>query len=247
MDSKFQNKYRIPSARATFHDYNGGAYFVTICTKHHAHFFGEIVHTPVETVRAPSLQDEPQMQFTATGNFANENLRDITVHYPYAEIPLWVVMPNHIHAIVFIDGDIAICRDGARTVSPANATQSGGSRTVSHENATQSDGARTVSHANAISQSDGARTVSTERWKNEIVNEKMQEISRHKKSLSVAIGGFKSAVTKFAHENDMDFAWQTRFHDRIIRDQKEMNLIAEYIEHNAARWDMDCYNKPENP
>ena len=41
-DEKFQNKYRIPSARAAWHDYGGGAYFVTICTKNREHSFGEI-------------------------------------------------------------------------------------------------------------------------------------------------------------------------------------------------------------
>ena len=31
----FRNKYRIPSARAEWHDYNGGVYFITICTTIH--------------------------------------------------------------------------------------------------------------------------------------------------------------------------------------------------------------------
>jgi len=112
MDNKFQKQYRIPSARATWHDYNGGAYFVTICTKKREHFFGEI--------------ENAIMQLSATGKFADENLHDITHHYPYAEIPLWVVMPNHIHVVVFIDGEKfpyqrgngVDCRDGAQlTVS----------------------------------------------------------------------------------------------------------------------------------
>jgi len=30
---KFQDKYRIESARAKWHDYDNGFYFVTICTK----------------------------------------------------------------------------------------------------------------------------------------------------------------------------------------------------------------------
>ena len=41
---KFQNRFRIPSARANWHDYNGGIYFVTICTKNREHYFGEITH-----------------------------------------------------------------------------------------------------------------------------------------------------------------------------------------------------------
>ena len=35
-------------------------------------------------------------------------IQQISTHNPYAEIPLWVVMPNHIHAIVVIDG----CKQG---------------------------------------------------------------------------------------------------------------------------------------
>ena len=43
-DDKFKNKYRIQSARAAWHDYSGGTYFVTICTKNREHYFGEIVY-----------------------------------------------------------------------------------------------------------------------------------------------------------------------------------------------------------
>jgi hypothetical protein len=72
----------------------------------------------------------------------------------------------------------------------------------------------------------------------------MRQIDSMKGWLSVAVGGIKSAVTKFALANDIDFAWQTRFHDKIIRDQTAMNKIADYIEHNVATWNTDCFNKP---
>ena len=61
-DNLFRNKYRIPSARAVWHDYNGGAYFVTICTKDMAHFFGEIV--------------DGEMCLTEIGRCADEQLRN---------------------------------------------------------------------------------------------------------------------------------------------------------------------------
>ena len=39
----FKNKYRIESFRLKNWDYrNAGAYFITICTKNRAHYFGEI-------------------------------------------------------------------------------------------------------------------------------------------------------------------------------------------------------------
>jgi len=42
MSAKFQNKYRIPSARLRNWDYGANAaYFVTICTAGREHYFGE--------------------------------------------------------------------------------------------------------------------------------------------------------------------------------------------------------------
>jgi hypothetical protein len=45
MDEKFQDKYRIPSARLQNWDYGANAaYFITICTKNRIHYFGEIIN-----------------------------------------------------------------------------------------------------------------------------------------------------------------------------------------------------------
>jgi hypothetical protein len=70
----------------------------------------------------------------------------------------------------------------------------------------------------------------------------MQEIANRCGLLSHIISRFKSAVTKYANENGISFAWQTRFHDRIIRDCDEMNGIAQYIENNVAKWKSDEMN-----
>ena len=90
-DKLFHNHYRIQSARAAWHAYNGGMYFVTICTKNREHYFGEI--------------ENEEMHFSKIGEYAQICIQHTREHHPYSEIPLWVVMPNHIHAIVVIDGD----------------------------------------------------------------------------------------------------------------------------------------------
>ena len=97
-DDKFQHKYRIESARASWHDYDGGSYFITICTKDREHYFGEIV--------------DGEMVLSDIGKYADEQFNNVSSHYPYAEIPLWTIMPNHLHAIVVISA----CRDVARNV-----------------------------------------------------------------------------------------------------------------------------------
>ena len=38
------------------------------------------------------------------------------------------------------------------------------------------------------------------------------------------------------------FAWQPRFHDRIIRDENELNRIREYIAKNPEMWGRDRNN-----
>jgi len=75
--------------RAKFHDYSGGIYFVTICTYNKFHFFGEIY--------------DGKMHLSDLGMFAHNSLQELPSHYSYVEVPLFVVMPNHIHAIIAID------------------------------------------------------------------------------------------------------------------------------------------------
>ena len=53
------------------------------------------------------------------------------------------------------------------------------------------------------------------------------------------IRGLKARVTHYANEKNIDFAWQSRFHDRIIRDQKDMNETALYVVNNVAKWPED--------
>ena len=74
----------------------------------------------------------------------------------------------------------------------------------------------------------------------------MQNISPKKGSLAVIIRSFKSAVAKAARESGLKhFAWQPRFYDRIIRNEKELYNIRKYIEQNPLRWELDK-DKPEN-
>ena len=204
---KYKNTYRIPSSRATWHDYGGGAYFITVCTKDRVHYFGEIVRTS---------DNELTMCFSEIGKYLCDVFQNTANHNHYAEIPLFVVMPNHWHAIIFVDSE----------KTPYQR------RNIDRIGATRRDGACPVSTMTATMTTETERTI----------NQKMQETDALKGWLSVTIGGIKSAVTKFANQNNIEFAWQTRFDDRIIRNQYEMNRIAEYIENNVALWCNDCFN-----
>jgi REP element-mobilizing transposase RayT len=65
-------------------------------------------------------------------------------------------------------------------------------------------------------------------------------------SLSAIIRSHKSAVKKWANENGYShFSWQPRFYDHIIRDEKSLQIIRQYIQDNPTQWAIDREN-PSN-
>jgi len=65
------------------------------------------------------------------------------------------------------------------------------------------------------------------------------------KNLSLIIRGFKVGVKKYTTKNEINFQWQPRFYDHIIRDEESLNKIREYIISNPETWERDR-NNPEN-
>ena len=69
------------------------------------------------------------------------------------------------------------------------------------------------------------------------------------KSLATIVGGFKSAVTRAinaerATRNQSSVVvWQKRFHDRIIRNEKELLDTRRYIIQNPMNWRKDEYSQ----
>ena len=80
--------YSRKSPRAGFYHYNEGDYFVTICTQDKAHYFGYIKNG--------------EMHLSDLGRHCQLQLEEVSLHYPYASVLLFIVMPNHIHAIIRI-------------------------------------------------------------------------------------------------------------------------------------------------
>ena len=61
-------------------------------------------------------------------------------------------------------------------------------------------------------------------------------------NLSNIIRGFKSSATRKIRESGhCDFAWQPRFYDHIIRTEKSLNKIRNYIKNNPVKWKTDEY------
>jgi len=59
-------------------------------------------------------------------------------------------------------------------------------------------------------------------------------------SLGSIVGQFKSASTKRIHmAGCAEFAWQSRYFDQIIHNERSMNKIREYIANNVLQWEFD--------
>lgn len=59
------------------------------------------------------------------------------------------------------------------------------------------------------------------------------------KNLASIIRGFKIGVTRQARIIQPDFAWQSLFHDHIIRDEASFQRISQYIRNNPENWTKD--------
>ena len=129
----------------------------------------------------------------------------------------YIVMPNHFHAIIIIGEN----KYNERT----NAMQRG--RDAMHIDTKRTDTKRTDAK-----RTDAMHCVSTD-----IQN----QFAAQRKNLSSIIRGYKSAITTFARKNNINFAWQPRFHDRIIRNDDEFGRIRNYILNNSLNWDNDKY------
>lgn len=68
------------------------------------------------------------------------------------------------------------------------------------------------------------------------------EFGVQSQNLAAIIRGYKSSVKRFANLNSIEFGWQSRFYDRIIRDQHALETIQNYIIANPSKWCDDELN-----
>ena len=196
MPERYLNKYRIPSARAPFWDYGwNAAYFVTICTQNRECWFGKI--------------SDGVMDLSPIGHIANSCWYEIPNHFPFVELGIHIIMPNHVHGIVMINKP-----DDGRNDGPTVETQNFASLPPPPSPPPPSE-----------------------------LDKPKNQFGPQSKNLASIIRGFKIGVTKNARQINPDFAWQSRFHDHIIRNEKSFQRISAYIINNPQKWPEDKFYK----
>ncbi len=176
---------RRRSIRLRDYDYReNGAYFVTICTHRRTPLFGEIIGD--------------EMQLYPMGELVLHSWEVLPEHFPNAELDAFVIMPNHVHAVVVLfDSGNKLADDavGATHASPLPA--------------------------------------------------QFVKSGPPSGSLGAVIGSFKSAAAKAINEFRAapgSVVWQRGYYDHIIRSDKSLTAIREYILYNPARWASDENN-----
>ena len=106
------------SIRLPGYDYSQpGAYFVTICTQNRACLFGEIV--------------DGKMIVNTLGQLLTSCWSEIPAHHPYITQDAYVIMPNHIHGILYIHEHTDSTYDGGQNnQSPRESRPTGTSKAL---------------------------------------------------------------------------------------------------------------------
>jgi REP element-mobilizing transposase RayT len=210
---KYQNKYRIASARRPGWDYRrAGAYFITICTRDRVSHFGECRNG--------------QMKLSTIGLIVQGCWYDIPRWNPSVELGAFIIMPDHLHGILILDG-ASIDAEGDKDKEEEDKADA----EDKEDRDVQTLHCNVSTTTTTIIDSDS--TMDTE-----AKNEFFQKISPKSGSVSVLIRSFKSAASRHIRRAfpEAHFAWQKRFHDHIIRNEAAFDRITQYIQNNPAQW-----------
>jgi putative transposase len=160
----------LPSRKAlrlTGSDYSAsGAYFITICCLHRQHLLGRI--------------EQGQCRLSALGHLAAQHLRKLASYYSNVALDCFVVMPNHLHAILLI-----------------------------YPNARPDSTARQAAKVGSV------------------------------------VGCYKGGVLREAKQLELAKSsgiWQPRFNDHIIRHERALERIREYVTSSPQQWELDREN-----
>lgn len=179
-------RHHRQSIRLRGYDYTqAGAYFVTIVVRDRECLLGNIV--------------DGEMRLNDYGRIVAAEWRKIPARFPHVTTDASIVMPNHLHGIVVINGR--------------------GEVGAMHPPATSSNPLRLSADASPLPPTG---TVPG--------------------SLGAIIQNFKSTSSRQVNALRQTSGlplWQRNYFERIIRNERELNRIREYIVNNPLRWALD--------
>lgn len=210
MPQLFANKYRPQSTRLPERDYSSWWwYFCTICVDKHQRLLWEIIDWKINLSEIWKIVEQCRL--------------DIPNHFSNVELDEYVVMPNHIHGILFLHEkynqpvDLPAGRQGHLQGVPKENNIPKFVET--HYSVSPNNETRHGMSLHQINQF----------WK------------MHKNSLSLIINQFKWSVTRQTNKLNLNFHRQSWFYEHIIRNNQDLQRIQEYIQNNPYKRQNDEY------
>jgi REP element-mobilizing transposase RayT len=204
MTDKFKNKYRIPSNRLRGWNYaNNGHYFITIVTANRKPLFGNI--------------NNGEMQLNEIGQIVNDQFFKSFEMRQELFLGSFVLMPNHLHAIIILDKTNCMYGSAHTTVETHGRASLQQSPTPQEPSTPQQLQRQPKSISSFVAGFKSATIKQIDDW----------------------IDSKGLSMEKFNRNNPL---WQANYHDHIIRDDLEYQRIMNYIDNNPTNWDADSLN-----
>jgi len=173
------------------------------------------------------LFDDPVLR-----SVAERYWQAIPSHASHVSLDAWILMPNHLHGILVIEDVPDTTRGRARHFRDNSSSKHeipGEERPVAAE-----DTPRNASPLqSSSSQSSHAALRAPARG-----------------SLGAIVGNFKSVtarrINRIRHTPGAKI-WQRNYYEHVIRNEKQLNRIRQYIADNPLRWELDIENPHNAP
>ncbi len=234
------------SIRLKGYDYSTpGLYVATICIQHRRPLLGAII--------------DGEMHPTPAAGMVRTVWNEIPWAYPSVEIDAFVVMPNHIHGIVYLlPDDIELDPDSgqepvlreqgqARGPAPTRVGVDDGNARTAHRRAGNPapDGIDGVGATPFGCPSPPSPTANeSEPAKDDPPRLSLPDVVHRFKSLTTA--RYRAGVLDLGWEPFPGRLWQRNYYETVIRNRDDLDRYRRYIDENPIRWATDRHN-PNNP
>jgi hypothetical protein len=229
---RFRNKYRSGSARLYGYDYSRkGAYFVTICTRTKIPCLGKIV--------------DERMILSEIGIIVKGYWMEIQEHFRNIYLDEFVIMPDHLHGIIIIKQKTELNSDSLQIEIPKLDVSI--EQPVEPEKSSRHNDVEISKLGDTIHQPVEPEKLSRPydaETPNLGVSTGVKTGNPYWKSNSIGsiINQFKRICTIKTRMAGLDFTWQPRFYDHVIRSHTELEFIRNYIRNNVANWNIDDHH-----
>lgn len=160
------------------------------------------------------------MNYSEIGEKAYQCWLEIPEHFSFVKLDVHVVMPNHVHGIIVIDKPDDYTRE--RNAGCNVETQYFASSPETQNIAFLQPPPPPSPHEQ------------TQKPKN--------QFGPQSQNMASIVRGYKTGVTIYARNNNINFTWQPRFYDHIIRNDSEYQRIKDYIINNPKNWNDDKFH-----